>query len=67
MQKLFIQNRKGQKLSVIVEGEEKAGPLAFVMHGLGGWKEQPHIQVFAEAFLNNGFTVVRFDTANTFS
>ena len=66
MQKLFIQNRKGQKLSVIVEGEEKAGPLAFVMHGLGGWKEQPHIQVFAEAFLNNGFTVVRFDTANTF-
>lgn len=66
MKKISIQNRIGQKLSVLVEGEEKKGPLAFVMHGLGGWKEQPHIQTFAEAFLENGFTVVRFDTTNTF-
>ena len=66
MQKLFIQNQKGQKLSVIVEGEERKGPLAFVMHGLGGWKEQPHIQTFADAFLAYGFTVVRFDTTNSY-
>ncbi|MDO8594361.1 MAG: alpha/beta fold hydrolase [bacterium] len=66
MQKSFITNRKGEKLSVLVEGEGQSGPLAFVMHGLGGWKEQPHIRTFAEAFLENGFTVVRFDTTNTF-
>jgi len=39
MQELFIKNRKGKKISVVVEGEEKGGPMAFVMHGLGGNKE----------------------------
>src|SRR3990167_5079152 len=65
MQKQFIKNRKEQKISVWVEGEEKSTPLAFVMHGLGGWKDQPHIKAFAQAFLDSGFTVVRFDTTNT--
>ena len=64
--KEFIKNRKGQKIAVLVERQESQKGLAFVMHGLGGFKEQPHIQVFAEAFLNNGYTVVRFDTTNTF-
>ncbi|MDO8620300.1 MAG: alpha/beta fold hydrolase [bacterium] len=66
MQKLFITNRKNQKIALVVEGEEKIGPLAFVMHGLGGFKEQPHIQAMVEVFLENGFIVVRFDTTNTF-
>ena len=66
MQKQFIKNRKEQKISVWVEGEEKSTPLAFVMHGLGGWKDQPHIKAFAQAFLDSGFTVVRFDTTNTY-
>lgn len=35
------------------------------MHGLGGFKEQPHVEVFAQAFLEKGFMVVRFDTTNT--
>lgn len=65
MNKLFIKNRHGQKLSVLVEGEENKGGLAFVMHGLGGFKEQKHIETFAKAFLDNGYTVVRFDTTNT--
>ena len=51
---------------MLVEGEEKAGSLSFVMHGLGGDKTQPHIQVMAEVFLENSFSVVRFDTTNTF-
>lgn len=65
MTKLFIKNRKDQKISVIVEISEPQQGLAFVMHGLGGFKEQPHIQVMAEAFKENGYTVVRFDTTNT--
>ena len=36
------------------------------MHGLGGFKEQPHIRAFAEAFTVKNFTVVTFDAANTF-
>lgn len=66
MQKLFIQNRKGQKLAVLVETQQGAKGLAFVMHGLGGFKEQPHLGAMAEAFFESGYTVVRFDTTNTF-
>ena len=36
------------------------------MHGLGGFKEQKHIQTFADAFLENNFTVVLFDTTHTY-
>lgn len=64
--KIFIKNRKAQKISMFVEEGKPGSPLVFVMHGLGGWKDQPHIRTFAEVFLENGFTVVRFDTTNTF-
>ncbi len=60
-------------MSVLVEenkqssGLERAsGPgLAFVLHGLGGFKEQDHIQAIARAFFENGYTVVNFDAANS--
>lgn len=65
-EKLFIKNRKGQDISVLVGKPETPRGLAFVMHGLSGCKEQSHIQAFAEAFLENGYTTVRFDTTNTF-
>ena len=64
-EKLFIKNRKGQKIAVLIEKPENPKGLAFVMHGLGGFKEQPHIQTFAQAFLENGYITVRFDTTNT--
>ncbi|PIR86957.1 MAG: hypothetical protein COU11_03000 [Candidatus Harrisonbacteria bacterium CG10_big_fil_rev_8_21_14_0_10_49_15] len=66
MEKIAIKNRNGKKVAVLLEQAEDQQGLAFVMHGLSGVKEQPHIQAFAEAFLENGFTVVRFDTTNTF-
>lgn len=67
MKKLFIKNRKGQKLSVLIEEVENSKGLAFVMHGLGGSKEQTHIQTFAESFLEEGFNVIRFDTTNSYN
>ena len=51
---------------VLVEETSNQRGLAFVMHGLSGNKDQAHIQTFAEAFKENGYTVVRFDTTNTF-
>ncbi|KKU48659.1 MAG: hypothetical protein UX68_C0010G0034 [Parcubacteria group bacterium GW2011_GWA2_46_9] len=66
MEKLFIKNRKGQKIAVIVEKNVDQRGLTFVMHGLGGFKEQDHIQTFADAFKEKGYTVIRFDTTNTF-
>ncbi len=66
MKKLNILNRKGQNVSVLLEQSSEQQGLAFVMHGLGGFKEQPHIATFAEAFKESGFSVVRFDTTNSF-
>lgn len=65
-EKLKIKNRKGQRLVVLVEEQKPSKGLAFVMHGLSGNKEQPHIVAFAQAFKDEGLTVVRFDTTNTF-
>ena len=66
MSKESILNRKGQKVVVLIDEKKKSKGLAFVMHGLSGNKEQPHIQVIAKSFAGNGYTVVRFDTTNTF-
>lgn len=66
MEKIFIKNRKVQKIVVLVDETKEAKGLAFVMHGLSGNKEQPHIVAMAEAFKENGYTVIRFDTTNTF-
>ena len=65
MGKEIIKNRKGQNIAVIIEETPGQKGLAFVMHGLGGFKEQPHIQIMAEAFKEKGYTVIRFDTTNT--
>jgi len=65
MEKLFIKNRKDQNIAVIIDKTENQKGLAFVMHGLSGFKEQPHIETFASAFKEKEFTVVRFDTTNT--
>src|SRR5687767_8891318 len=64
--KTFIKNRDGKKVCVVIEGPATPKNLAFVMHGLGGNKEQPHIRVMAEAFLESGYRVITFDTTNTF-
>ena len=63
--KIFIQNRDNKKLAVILEEAVNQKGVAFVMHGQGGFKEQPHIQTFADAFRENNFTVIRFDTRDT--
>lgn len=53
-------------MAVLVEKVKNQKGLTFVMHGLGGFKEQPHIETFARAFVQAGYTAVRFDTTNTF-
>lgn len=65
MQKTFIKNRKGLKIVVLVQKHPHQKGLVFVMHGLGGYKEQTHIETFAQTFVDKGFTVIRFDTTNT--
>lgn len=64
--KTFIKNRKKQKIAVLIEVSENQKGLAFIMHGLGGSKDQAHIETFASAFKEKEYTVIRFDTTNTY-
>ncbi len=63
--KRFLTNRRGQQVAVEIDTVEGQRGLAFVMHGLGGFKEQPQVVAAAEAFREAGITTVRFDTTNT--
>lgn len=65
-EKFTIKNRKNQNIVVLLEKSDPQRGLVFIMHGLGGFKEQPHVAVFTEAFKEKGYTVVRFDTTNSF-
>ncbi|HLC52352.1 MAG TPA: alpha/beta hydrolase [Candidatus Nanoarchaeia archaeon] len=66
MEKTVIKNRTDSKIVVVVERAIDQNGLAFVMHGLGGFKEQSHIRTFIKAFKEKEFTVISFDTTNTF-
>lgn len=63
MEKITIKNRLGLDLLVQIEGEGEQ--LAFVTHGLGGYKEQSHIRSAVQAFIERGYCVVSFDTTNS--
>ncbi len=65
MERIEIRNRNDQKVVVLLEQPAESRGLAFVMHGLGGFKEQKHITAVAEALVEHGYTTVRFDTTNS--
>jgi len=64
--KTFIKNRTKKKIVIIIEEKPNAKGLVFIMHGLGGNKDQLHIQAFADTFRENEFTTVLFDAIHTF-
>ncbi len=63
--KTTITNRNNINLAVVVENPEETSGLAFVVHGLGGFKEQVHMRTIADTFLEADYTVVTYDAANT--
>lgn len=60
-----MKNRHNQDLVIKVEEVDSPRGLAFIVHGLGGFKEQIHILEMAKAFQAEGFTTVSYDAANT--
>lgn len=67
MIKKIIKNRYDLNISVLLEKADQPKGLAIILHGLGGFKEQGHIEAFAEAFKESGYTVLRFDATNSFN
>lgn len=64
--KQFIKNRKNQNIAVLIEKRKNSKGLVVIEHGNSGNKEQQHIDVFANAFKNNNYDVLRFDATNSF-
>lgn len=61
-----IKNRDGKNISVIVQEQKNQKGLVFIVHGLGGYKEQKFLEESAMCLFNLGYTVVRYDSTNTF-
>lgn len=64
-EKVFIPNKKGLQLAVIVHHPEREGkfPGVLVLHGFCGYKEEEHITSLAQSLTDNGFVAVRFDAS----
>lgn len=62
----MVYNRRDLALAVLVDMPEGTPRgLTVIMHGLGGFKEQPHIVELAAASVEQGFITVRFDAADS--
>ena len=64
--KLFIKNRKGLNICVVVDKAENQKGLAFLMHGHGMTKHQDIIESFAKIFADNNYTVICFDATHSY-
>ena len=54
--------RKNHKKTILqVFNEKKGKDLVIIVHGLGGFKEQPHIQLMADVFKRHNYTVLIYD------
>ena len=66
-EKIFIQNRKRMKLSLILERVKNQKGIVFIVLGHSGFKEQELIQTFANSFTEKGYTAIRLDTTNSYN
>ena len=63
--KTLISNIRGEKIAVEFDIPAQVKGMAFVAHGLGGFKKQPHILAFSQALTAEGYLTVRWDARNT--
>lgn len=62
---IFITNRKGLKMAIRLNINDKNTKLVFLEHGLGARKEYPHMQVLEDVFSKFGYNVVNIDATNS--
>ncbi len=66
MKKFSIQNRKGLEIMGEIYNPENPKGLAFVLHGLGGFKEQPNTMAIVDTIFERNYIVINFDATNSF-
>lgn len=64
-EKIIIKNRCGLSIIALINNPQNSKGLVFLMHGFGGFKEHPLIELSETIFNNNGFTTVRFDATKS--
>jgi pimeloyl-ACP methyl ester carboxylesterase len=64
MEEFEIVNRYGLKIIGEVTRPENPIGCAFIMHGLGGRKEEKHMLLFAKILISHNYTTVNFDATN---
>lgn len=64
-EKIIIKNRYGLIIIALINNPKNSKGLFFLMHGFGGFKEHPLIELSETIFNNNGFTTVRFDATKS--
>ncbi len=64
-EKFEIKNRIGLKIVGNILIPENIKGLSFVMHGLGGYKEETHIELLANTLFENNYIVINFDATNS--
>jgi len=65
MEKLFIKNRKGLKMAVLIDETDNQKGLVFLMHGFLDFKERKILEKTAKIFKEKDFTVIRFDATSS--
>ncbi len=65
MEKFEIKNKKGLKIVGNILKPNNPMGLSFVMHGLGGYKEELHIDLMANTLFENNYIVINFDGTNS--
>lgn len=65
MEKIFIINKVGIKLSTIIQypSKDKKYPVVLILHGFTGYKEIKSIALLADDLTRLGFVTVRFDAS----
>lgn len=66
MLKTIIKNQDGLIIMTLLEAVAKPKGLAIILHGLGGFKEEPHIKIYADVFKKAGYNVLRYDATHSF-
>jgi len=63
-EKYSFQNRKDQKIAVLINHQEVDTKWAVLCHGLGGTKDQPLLESMARVLYDKGYSIVRYDGSN---
>ena len=62
---IFIKNRKGLKMALRLNINDRNTNLVFLEHGLSSRKEYPHMQVLEDVFSEFGYNVINIDATNS--